>query len=78
MNKITKTKLSKIIEGVLGVPATDDLSMDSVPNWDSLRHIQLLSKIEQAFKINIDFKDTLTMIDMRAIEKIVDKYYNGK
>lgn len=78
MNKTTKAKLSKIVEEVLGVPAADDLSMDSVPGWDSLRHIQLLSKIEQAFEINIDFRDTLTMIDLRAIEKIVDKYHNGK
>lgn len=78
MNKITQAKLSKIIQEILDVPVTDDISMDSVPNWDSLRHIQLLSKIEHAFSINIDFKDTLAMKDMRSIRKVIDKYYDAE
>lgn len=74
MNKKTEEKLNNIIKEVLGVEATDDLSMDAVPGWDSLRHIQLLAKIEQAFEIEIDFRDTLAMTNMKSIRKILEKY----
>lgn len=78
MNKIAKGKLSKIIKEVLGVDVTDDLSMETVPNWDSLRHIQLLAKIEQKFGVEIDFKDTLAMTSMKSILQILDKYQSDK
>ena len=78
MTKIEKEKLNKIIKEVLGVDATDDLSMDTVPSWDSLRHIQLLAKIEQVFKVEIDFQDTLAMTNLKSIRKILEKYIGGK
>ena len=74
MNKTTRGKLSKIIKEVLGVVATDDLSMDTVSSWDSLRHIQLLAKIEHAFGIELDFKDTLAMTNMKSIRRVLDTY----
>ena len=78
MTKIEKEKLNKIIKEVLGVDATDDLSMDTVPSWDSLRHIQLLAKIEQVFKVEIDFQDTLAMTNLKSIRKILEKYIGGE
>ena len=78
MKKIAEEKLNKIIQEVLGVEATDDLSMDAVSSWDSLRHIQLMAKIEQEFKIEIDFRDTLAMTDIKSIRKILEKYLGGK
>jgi len=56
----------------------EDLSMDTVPSWDSLRHIQLLAKIEQVFKVEIDFQDTLAMTNLKSIRKILEKYIGGE
>ena len=78
MNKTSKEKLNNIIKEVLGVDAVEDLSMDTVPSWDSLRHIQLLAKIEQVFKVEIDFQDTLAMTNLKSIRKILEKYIGGK
>lgn len=78
MNKIAEEKLRKIIKEVLGVDVTDNLSMDTVSGWDSLRHIQLMAKIEQVFGVEIDFQDTLAMTNLKSIRKILGKYIGGK
>ena len=78
MNKKTKEKLYNVLEEVLGVKITENLLMDDVPSWDSLRHIQLLAKIEQVFGIEIDFQDTLLMTNVKSIREILEKYINGK
>ncbi len=78
MKKITKDKLNRIIKEVLGVELTDDLAMSAVAGWDSLRHLQLIAKIEEVFKIEIDFKDTLAMTNAKSIIKVLEKYVGKK
>ena len=78
MNKATKDTLDNIVKEVLGVPVTDDLSMDTVSGWDSLRHIQLMARIEKDFGIELDFKDTLAMTNVQSIRSILEKYVSGK
>ena len=78
MNQAQKDKLNNILEEVLGIKPTPDISMDNVANWDSLRHIQLLAKIEQAFGIEIYFQDTLAMKNIKAIGEILDRYVARK
>lgn len=78
MDKTTKEKLNKITKEIFGVEASDNLSMDDVPGWDSLRHIQLLVKIEKEFGVEIDFQDTLKMTNIKSIGKILEKYVHKK
>lgn len=75
---MAEEKLNNIIKEVLGVDAAEGLSIDTVPSWDSLRHIQLMAKIEQVFGIEIDFRDTLAMTNLKSIKKILEKYVSGK
>ena len=51
--------------------------MASVPSWDSLRHIQLLARIQQVFSIEFDFEDTLNMTTLKAIKEAIEKYSGG-
>ena len=75
---MNKEKLFNIIEEILGVEVTDGLSMNTVSAWDSLRHIRLISKIEEEFNIEIDFKDTLKMTSLESIINILEKYVGEK
>ena len=77
MNKVKSEQLYNIIKEVLRVKATEDLSMVSVPSWDSLRHIQLLARIQQVFSIEFDFEDTLNMTTLKAIKEAIEKYSGG-
>lgn len=49
-------------------------TMDEIPEWDSLKHIQLIIAIEEEFDITIDFSDTLDMTSISAIKEKILKY----
>lgn len=78
MNKAIEKKLYTVLQDVLRVEITDDLSINNVSSWDSLCHLQLLAKIDETFGIDIDFEDSLTMSSIRSIKKIIDKYVKNK
>ena len=49
-------RLSNVFNETLGGNEFElTITMDKVPEWDSLKHIQLLSSIEESFSIEIQF-----------------------
>jgi len=72
-------KLSDLFNETLGVDEFElSITMDEVARWDSLKHIQLLSSIEKAFEIEIQFEDAIEMITGKSILTKVKKYIAGK
>jgi len=43
-----------------------------VPAWDSVGHLDLASRLEQAFGINLDVDDLMEMENVREIIRIVN------
>ena len=72
-------KLSEVFNETLGVKKFKlSITIDEVPEWDSLKHIQLLSSIEVAYGIKIQFEDEIEMISGELILKKIKKYiYRG-
>lgn len=61
-----RRNLVEIFATVLGVPETaitDDLSPDTCATWDSLRHIQLCTAIDQSFGIALDITQQVEMLN---------------
>ena len=50
-----------------------NLSPQNVENWDSFGHLQLIISIEKYFKINLDQKLIIQMMDENSINKILKK-----
>ena len=68
-------KLSDVFNETLDISEFKlSITMDEVPEWDSLKHIQLLSSIEVAFRIEIQFEDALEMISVKSIISEIKKY----
>ena len=68
-------KLSDVFNQILGIREFElSITMDEIPEWDSLKHIQLLSSIEDAFGIEIQFEDALEMISVKSIMSKIKKY----
>lgn len=68
-------KLEKIVKETLeNNKITLESTMEDIPEWDSLKHIQLIIAIEEKFDITIDFSDTLDMTSVPAIKKKILKY----
>ena len=71
-------RLSNVFNETLGGNEFElTITMDKVPEWDSLKHIQLLSSIEAAFRIEIQFEDAIEMITGKSILTIIKKYIIG-
>ena len=72
---IITNKLSEIFSEILDLKQFDmNLTMDNIQEWDSLRHIQLLSAIEEAFGIEIQFEDSIEMVSVESIINKIKKY----
>ncbi len=59
--------MEKIFAEVFGIPAasvTDDLAFDAIPTWDSLTHMQLISLIEDTYKVELTGDE---IADMRSV-----------
>ena len=55
-----------------------EANMLEIPEWDSLKHIQLIMTIEEKFNITIDFTDSIEMTSIPIIKNKILKYLNDK
>lgn len=63
-------RVRRIMGGVLKVPPeniTHDFSQDTIENWDSLAHLNLMIALEQEFKVSFNTDEILNMVSYRAI-----------
>jgi acyl carrier protein len=73
----TTQTLQDIIAAALSIPAeevTDDLSYQSIPEWDSVSHIYLITELEAAFNITIDTDEVLEMSSVEKVKETLRKH----
>ena len=73
MNEIDH-KVKRMLADVLQMPANkivDDLTMQDVDAWDSLRHMELIVALEQAFSVELTFDEIVTMKGVREIKRVL-------
>lgn len=52
----------------------DDLAYDSVPEWDSVAHMILVTELENVFDIMLDTDDVIDMSSVGKAKEILAKY----
>ena len=52
----------------------DSLTYQSIPEWDSISHMVLISRIEEAFDVSIDTDDVIDMSSVGKAKEILKKY----
>jgi acyl carrier protein len=70
-------KLVKIVSSTFNIPESavkDDLEYQSIPQWDSISHMLLISELEQAFNIVIDTDDVISLSSVGKAKEILKKY----
>jgi acyl carrier protein len=73
----TTQTLQDIIAAALSIPAeqvTDDLSYQSIREWDSISHIYLITELEAAFNITIDTDEVLEMSSVEKVKETLRKH----
>lgn len=65
-----------IASDVLGVPAgklSANSSPETVENWDSMQHLNLVLAVEEKFGIQLDPEEIEQMKNIGAVAAVVDK-----
>lgn len=52
---------------------TDELSPDTLDDWDSLSHLRLVTALEEAFGIKFENSEIMDMASVGAIREMVEK-----
>ena len=53
---------------------TDNLAYNTIPEWDSIAHMALVTEIESAFEIMLDTDDIVDMSSVGKAKEILGKY----
>ena len=67
-------RLRNTMAAVLGVPAEalgDDASPETVSDWDSMGHLNLVMALESEFGISLSAEDALEMRNVAAIRQVL-------
>lgn len=70
--------VEQIFAEVLGLPIekiTDDLSYDTVPEWDSVSHVTLIAILDETFGLRIDAEDAGEMNSVGRTKRILTAKY---
>jgi acyl carrier protein len=75
MNK-KRDRLATIFSQVLSLGSTEEAlaaSMESVPRWDSMAHINLILAVEQEFRIALSPDEAAQAVSFEAMEALVEE-----
>ena len=69
-------KYSKIFEKIFSIAKSKlkKLKYQSIPQWDSVGHMSMISKLEDTFKITMDIDDIVDFSSYEKGKKILKKY----
>jgi acyl carrier protein len=72
----TFEQVRNVASDIFGIPA-DRISAESSPetieNWDSMQHLNLVLAIEEKFGVQLDPEDIEKMKDIGAVAALVEK-----
>jgi acyl carrier protein len=77
----TDEKIKKVMSAVFEIPVeniNDDSSPDSIGNWDSLHHMNLVIALEEEFNITFNEDDISNMLNYKLIKLTLSEYTNSK
>ena len=71
----TKEKLAQIMTLLLGqdIKADSNVSMDNCEIWDSMKHIEIISTIEEEFDISLPIEDIPKLTSFQLLAEAVEK-----
>ena len=72
---LNENVLKQVMATLLNVDAASigsDASMDNIPNWDSLRHMNLVLALEEEFKVSIPDEDAGNITSYQLIKLVLE------
>lgn len=72
---LNENTLKQVMATLLNVDITtidQDASMDTIPAWDSLRHMNLVLALEEEFKVTIPDEDAGNITSYKLIKLVLE------
>ena len=76
MTASTFEQVRNIASDIFGIPAdgiTAESSPETIENWDSMQHLNLVLAIEEKFGVQLDPEDVEQMKTIGAVAALVEK-----
>ena len=70
-------KIIKVISETLETSINATTSQDNCDKWDSLRHLNIVIALEEAFAVSFEPEDIAKMKCIKDIGKILNNYLNN-
>ncbi|MAG38712.1 hypothetical protein CMO90_01360 [Candidatus Woesearchaeota archaeon] len=67
-------RMREVISAVFNIPVNEirtDASSDNIESWDSLKHMNMVSALEEEFLIEFDDKEIFELLNYELIKTIV-------
>ena len=77
MSKSTNKKLKTILAKILLMDESkisDEMSRNTVKEWDSMAHLMLISEIESTFEVTLDDDDIMKIQTVADIKNALKKF----
>ncbi|BBO28632.1 acyl carrier protein [Alteromonas sp. I4] len=77
VNVDNQQKLAQAFTTALGISAdtvTDELTYNTIPEWDSTAHMILIAELENVFDVMLDTDDIIDMSSVAQAKLILQKY----
>jgi acyl carrier protein len=77
---VDRDLVKKVLAAVMEVDIAsigDDASMDTVPTWDSLRQMNLVLALEDAFQVSIPDEDAANATSYKLIVLVLEEQQTG-
>ncbi len=68
------------MSGLFGIDESDideNSSLETVENWDSLQHVNLIMALEEEFGVQVDVDDALEMVSYPEVVATMLRYSGG-
>ncbi len=78
---LNEDTLKQVMATLLSVDASaidQDASMDTIPTWDSLRHMNLVLALEEEFKVSIPDEDAGNITSYKLIKLVLEELLQAK
>lgn len=68
-----RERLLKVARDLFSQEVTYDLTIDDIPEWDSLGHLNLFMALEQEFKIKFSSEEIIDNDSIKKIDTLLQK-----
>lgn len=76
MDNIQKQKLFQIVATTFEIPletVTEEMAVGSIPQWDSLGHLGLISAIEEGYNVSFDVDELFEVETVSDFIKLLEQ-----